>query len=208
MSQILITRGNATLNHSQILQSMFKLRNEVFHKRLGWDVNCHADMEMDEYDDLDPVYIVAQDKELSVNGCCRLLPTTGPYMLKDIFPQLLRGEESPSDPTVWELSRFALQPNANNDVRQTHLSAVTFRMMQKMLDYAMTRGVQSYVFATSVAMERIFRIIGIPIRRFGDKRATQVGKVLSVACRVDINEETQRAVYGNFRYPQIEREAA
>jgi acyl homoserine lactone synthase len=187
---------------------MFKLRNEVFHKRLGWDVKSRADMEMDEYDDLDPIYIVAQDTGLSVNGCCRLLPTTGPYMLKDIFPQLLRGEEIPNDPAVWELSRFALRPNAHNDVRQANLSAVTFRMLQKGVDYAMTRGIQSYIFATSVAMERIFRMIGIPIRRFGDKRATQVGKVLSVACWVDINEETHRAVYGNFRYPQIEREAA
>lgn len=208
MSQILVTRGNETPNNSQVLQSMFQLRNEVFHKRLGWDVKSHADMEIDEYDDLDPVYIVACDSEHSVNGCCRLLPTTGPYMLKDIFPQLLRGEEIPNSRVVWELSRFALQPCARNDVRQANLSAVTFEILQKGVDYAMTRGIQSYVFATSVAMERIFRMIGIPIRRFGDKRATQVGKVLSVACWVDITEETYRAVYGNFRHPQTEREAA
>ena len=31
----------------------------------------------------------------TLRGCWRLLPTEGPYMLKDSFPELLHGAEAP-----------------------------------------------------------------------------------------------------------------
>jgi len=46
--------------------------------------------------------------ENAVVGCWRLLPTTGPYMLKDIFSHLLWGKPAPEQPDVWEISRFAI----------------------------------------------------------------------------------------------------
>ena len=208
MSSILIAQANDHHMKPQALRGMFRLRDEVFNKRLGWDVKSCEDMEKDEYDDLNPVYFIARDAELRVHGCCRLLPTTGPYMLRDIFPLLLRGEPVPQDPNVCELSRFVIRPTSRYDCRQANFSGTTFEMLQNLVDYAKVRGIHSYVFVTSVALERMLRKIGIPLRRFGDQQAIRFGKVLSVACWMEINEETWRAVHGDVRNTQILQEAA
>ncbi len=208
MSNILIAQTNDHHMNPQALRGMFRLRDEVFNKRLGWDVKSCDDMEKDEYDNSNPVYFIARDAELRVQGCCRILPTTGPYMLRDIFPLLLRGEPVPQDPNVWEMSRLAIQPSSRYDCRQANFSGTTFEILQNLVDYAIARGIHSYVVVTSVAMERMLRKIGIPLRRFGDQQAVKIGKVLSVACWVDINEETWRAVYSDSRNTQMLQEAA
>ncbi|MGH8604362.1 MAG: acyl-homoserine-lactone synthase, partial [Gammaproteobacteria bacterium] len=81
-----------------VLEEMFRLRHTVFRERLGWEVNGAQGQERDPYDDLAPVYIIARNDQRKVEGCWRILSTTGPYMLKDTFPELLRGEPAPTDP--------------------------------------------------------------------------------------------------------------
>ena len=53
-----------------------------------------------------PVYVVGEEAGRVV-GCARLLPTTRPYLLGEVCPQLLNGMPPPSSPEIWELSRFA-----------------------------------------------------------------------------------------------------
>ncbi len=120
-------------------------------------------MERDFYDELDPTYMVAYEQDSEVAGCWRLLPTTGPYMLKDTFPQLLRGESAPQDPAVWELSRFAVQPRDESSKAQASLNGVTFSMLRAAYDFAVHHRIRSYVTVTSVALERLMVRAGIPI---------------------------------------------
>jgi hypothetical protein len=62
------------------LAEMHRLRYRIFKERLGWDVQVSADMEVDEFDACRPVYLLQKDDDSSVQGCVRLLPTTGPTM--------------------------------------------------------------------------------------------------------------------------------
>ena len=94
---------------SKELWEMYKLRARIFKDRMGWDIPILSGMEIDGYDALDPYYMMIRDQENSLKGCWRALPTEGPYMLKDTFPELLHGAEAPSHPKVWELSRFAIE---------------------------------------------------------------------------------------------------
>ncbi|HEC28993.1 MAG TPA: GNAT family N-acetyltransferase [Gammaproteobacteria bacterium] len=195
MSEILITNANEQSTDTEMLNGMFCLRYRVFHERLGWQVNCENGMEKDDFDCLDPTYLVARNEAREVEGCWRILPTTGAYMLKDIFPQLLCGEQAPEDENILELSRFAVAPvNARENV-QAAVNTVTLEMIRSVFDFAERHGIKQYVTVTSVAMERLMKRIGIPMDRFGNKKAQRVGKVLSVACKVDINEQFRQAVY-------------
>ena len=99
---------------SKDLWEMHTLRAKVFSGRLGWEVPVLSGMEIDGYDALDPAYMVMREPSGVLLGCWRLLPTEGPYMLKDSFAQLLEGREAPSDPRIWELSRFALETDKEN----------------------------------------------------------------------------------------------
>src|SRR5512133_3935759 len=90
-------------------EGMFRLRYETFRVRLGWDVETTDDgLEIDQFDGDNSSYILARSPEDEIDACWRLLPTLGPNMLRDVFPQLLHGLPVPAAADVWELSRFAI----------------------------------------------------------------------------------------------------
>ena len=115
--------------YRQKLDQMFQLRHRVFKERMEWDVNSRNGKERDVYDLLRPVYLLATDESGRVEGTWRLLPTTGPYMLRDTFAELLAGEAAPARADVWELSRFALAPAHPGDRRQARLAEVVGRSL-------------------------------------------------------------------------------
>jgi Autoinducer synthase len=73
------------------MDAMFRNRALTFSDRLGWDVTVKDGYEQDVFDQADPLYLVSVDP---INdrywGSLRLLPTTGPNMLRDVFPFLSR----------------------------------------------------------------------------------------------------------------------
>ena len=83
---------------------MYCLRHRVFKERLGWNVTSVEGREQDKYDDLRPVYLLCRNELDEVEGCWRLMPTAGPYLLKDVFGELLYGHPAPQDPETWEIS--------------------------------------------------------------------------------------------------------
>ena len=195
MASIVMGRASDPAIDQDSLLGMYRLRHTVFHERLQWDVNSRDGLEVDDYDDIQPIYMIARGSRGAVDGCWRLLPTEGPYMLKDTFPELLRGELAPRNRRIWELSRFAVAPLSADDRRQVNFSDVTFRMMQRLWDFAEANGVDSYVTVTSVALERMMRKIGLSFRRFGDGQSLKVGRIRSVACWIDVNEQGYEALF-------------
>ncbi|WP_245475088.1 acyl-homoserine-lactone synthase [Bradyrhizobium sp. Leo121] len=74
-----------------LVDEMHQLRARVFAGRLGWRVKIENGRERDEYDALDPTYILALTERGDLAGCARLLLSTGPTMLSCTFPQVLPG---------------------------------------------------------------------------------------------------------------------
>ncbi len=189
--------GDGSLTPAQ-MRSMFELRYEVFHQKLGWSVNVMNRQERDEYDRMDPWYMVAGRGE-TASGCWRLLPTTGPYMLKDTFSELLRGEHAPRADDIWELSRFAATSASRRYKGQIFLSSMACDMIVGLIDFADLHGIRDYVTVTSVSVERLMKRVGIPMIRFGDARSTQIGKVESVACWIPLNQQFRDAAHAATR---------
>lgn len=82
---------------------MHRLRHRVFKLRMAWDVQTSGDMEIDDFDALQPAYLTQLSDNGRVQGSVRLLPTLGPTMLRDTFPALLDGQPAPSTPLVWKV---------------------------------------------------------------------------------------------------------
>jgi len=159
---------------------MHLLRARVFRGRLGWEVPVLSGMEIDGYDALEPRYMLMRD-DAALRGCWRLLPTEGPYMLKDSFPQLLDGQVAPSDPQIWELSRFALETDG---VAGFGFSAMTMESIAAIIDDAHQRGLSRYITVTTTAIERMLRRAGVVITRIGKPQT--VGIEQAVALYVEI----------------------
>ncbi len=195
MSEILLTqRGDARLNETT-MQQMYRLRHTVFHDRLGWEVTSDDGMEYDEFDNANSVYVLVRGNDDGLEACWRLLPTNGPYMLKDVFPQLLAGQPAPQRSDVWELSRFAMvEGNAN--AAGFGLSNIPVRMVQAAVRFAHENGIERYVSVTSVAIERMFRKLGVHVERLGPP--IKIGRVLTVACSLEIDATTEFALFGTL----------
>lgn len=166
---------------SKDLWEMHTLRAKVFSGRLGWEVPVLSGMEIDGYDALDPAYMQIREPGGPLRGCWRLLPTEGPYMLKDSFPQLLEGQQAPSDPQVWELSRFALETDKEN---RYGFSEMTLDAFAAVVRHGIENGITRYVTVTTTGMERLTRRAGVVTSRLGAPQ--QIGIENAVAFYVDV----------------------
>ena len=172
-----------------ILDEMFKLRARVFRDRLGWDVTVRAGREFDLFDDLDPVYLVALDDGFNVVGCNRMLQTTGPHMLADVFQDILCGEPPLRSATVWENTRFCVdterlkQPGATKSV-----STATCEMMVAILEYGRDSGISDVISVIDPLMDRILkRSNNAPYGYIGE--TVQMGKTRAMAALNDCTDE-------------------
>ncbi|SHN92840.1 hypothetical protein BHECKSOX_1620 [Bathymodiolus heckerae thiotrophic gill symbiont] len=152
-----------------IYADISKYRYGVFVKKLGWDLSTFNGEEQDQFDNSDAIYVVSRDNQGNVLGCGRLLPTTQPYLLKDVFPQLLNGMTPPNSPDVWELSRFS---TADFNVKKTgsrrqHPSPETVKLLHKCLSVAASQGAKRIVTVSPIGVEKLLIRAGFNAHRTG-----------------------------------------
>ncbi|GAA0709219.1 hypothetical protein GCM10009105_09480 [Dokdonella soli] len=132
-----------------------------------------------------------------------MLPTMGPYMLRDVFPMLLDGEPAPADARTWEISRFAV---AEHHAGTSYgFSELPTEMLRAMLRFGVAQGLDAIVGVTSTAVERMLRQLGFAVQRLGQPQ--RIGRVMSVAFRLPLDESTQQAVCGTVLRLSQERAA-
>src|ERR1700674_5904952 len=92
--------------YEDAIESHFHIRHDIFVGERRWKALAHADgKEIDSYDHVDTVYMLAMEGKRIIGGY-RLCPTIGPTMIQQVFPVLAAVRGVPSDPLIWELSRF------------------------------------------------------------------------------------------------------
>jgi acyl homoserine lactone synthase len=168
------------------LAEMHRLRYRIFKERLGWDVEVSGDMEVDEFDACRPAYLLQKD-DGRLQGCVRLLPTTGPTMLREIFPLLLDGGPAPGCHTVWESSRFGVDLGSRAERTGRSIARATFELFAGMIEFCLLRELTDIVTVTDARMERILCRANWPLRRLGSPRA--IGKTLAVAGYLEVSRQ-------------------
>jgi acyl homoserine lactone synthase len=170
------------------IAEMHRLRHRVFKERLDWDVQVSGDMEIDEFDALHPAYLLQRTGEGRVQGCVRLLPSTGPTMLRDTFPLLLDGAAAPASLTIWESSRFALDIHADAPKAAHGIASATYELFAGMIEFGLSRRLTEIVTVTDARMERILRRAGWPLRRIGKPRS--LGNTVAVAGYLEVSADS------------------
>ncbi|WP_027531673.1 acyl-homoserine-lactone synthase [Bradyrhizobium sp. WSM3983] len=167
------------------LTKMHRLRYRVFKERLNWDVQTSGDLEVDEFDALRPVYLLQRANDYRVQGCVRLLPSTGPTMLRDTFPVLLDDHRFEPSPLVWESSRFALDVDSDARNANRGLNDATYELFIGMIEFGLSRGLTEIITVTDARMERILRRAEWPLRRIGP--AKRLGNTMAIAGYLEIS---------------------
>ncbi|MCM2476168.1 GNAT family N-acetyltransferase [Rhizobium sp. CG5] len=201
--QILTVSPDRYVEHSNLLKQMHRLRATIFSERLEWDVTITDAGERDEYDNLDPTYILAVTAEAKVVGCARLLPALGPTMLERTFPQLLATGSLNVSARMVESSRFCVDTTlpAGRGGGQLHLATLT--MFAGIIKWSMANGYDEIVTATDLRFERILNRAGWPMKRLGDPVA--IGNTVAVAGTLPANRESfERVCPHGYRSITIE----
>ena len=177
-----------------LLMGMHRLRRKVFKDRLDWSVSTMGDLEMDRFDTLDATYLVVADRGM-VLGCVRLLPTIGPNMLADTFPELLEGGAAPRSDAIAESSRFCVDTELTDAMTDGGLRRATFMLFAAMLEWGEARGLASIATVTDLRMERILRRAGWTLERLGAPR--RIGSTVAVAGLLPIEDGALEVIRRN-----------
>lgn len=193
---IIVVDGVNADQFTGLLKQVFELRARVFRDRLGWDVNVENGQEKDHFDDLFPTHIISVTEEGRVAGCMRLLQTTGPNMLADVFSSILQGEPAPRSPLIWEATRFCVDINMlDTGKSRNSISYITSEVMVGAFEYARAAGVEDAVAVIDPIMNRVLkRSCNAPYDYLG--KATPMGKVTAMAALMDCSEERISDVRG------------
>ncbi len=177
----------------ELIDQMFQLRARQFNDRLGWKVKVSGGHERDGFDDLNPLYVVSVDTTEKVVGTFRLLQTTGPTMLSDVFSELVPDGLIVRSPIIWESTRFCVDTELAKEKAESGLNLVTGELLSALLEIGVAAGLSHIVTVIDVRMERILRRSKCPIDRLAPPQ--RIDGVPSLAILMECTDETVARVH-------------
>lgn len=105
-----------------VLPAQAKLRYQTIVERQQWEIHTFNGCEYDQYDTPATTYLMWLDEDKQVKAVSRLNPTDRPYMLKDIWPELVTKYPMPASPKIWESSRMCIDKNLSPVMRKRIVS--------------------------------------------------------------------------------------
>lgn len=96
-------------DNADLLKEMFQYRHHFFVEEMGWESLRKSDgLERDQFDNDDATYMIFQEDNGTFVGCLRLLPTTGPHLFSEVFPNLCNKTGLQRGEKIWELTRTCI----------------------------------------------------------------------------------------------------
>ena len=135
----------AAPTESPLVSAMLRDRKTVFIDRLGWDLESPDGLhELDQFDGEDTLYLVVHQPDTMRHlGSVRLLPSTGPHLLGDVYPHLC-ADGVPRGPDVWEITRLVTAPGLS----RTEALQVRRQLSIALYEHALATGITRYTMIT------------------------------------------------------------
>jgi len=173
--------GDDLFDFPHLANQMFQDRRAQFCEKFGWDLDVdQLGREIDQYDLMNPLYVILQDAEGRHLGSGRLMPTTGPTMIADHFSDMTDGVEIES-PLIWEVTRVFIARRGVNSIRNAAA------LMWAGCQLGLKSGVQFYVGVTAYHMARVFTACGWKSEIIGERKCERDGHL--AACLWEISQE-------------------
>jgi acyl-homoserine lactone synthase len=139
----LVDRTNREAFSSQV-EEMHRLRYETYVKRRGWKALERGDgLEVDQFDTDDAVYLMGVDGDGAVNSALRLLPTTGPHLLRDVFPHTVTWGRVPVSERMYEFTRYFIVRERKHPFGRSHAAG---RLLCAMFEFGLSKNLSHISF--------------------------------------------------------------
>jgi len=162
--------------YRSVLDQMFRLRKRVFADELQWDVPVQGEYERDTYDALNPVYLIwCSPDAQTLYGSMRLMPTTGPTLLYDVFRETFPHGATLSAPSIWEATRTCIDVE---NVKRDHPGIDAARgfglLCLATAECAVAHSIQTLICNYEPYMKRVYARAGATVQELG--RADKYGR--------------------------------
>ncbi|WP_353646895.1 acyl-homoserine-lactone synthase [Mesorhizobium sp. WSM2239] len=166
---IIVIQAHEYRLQSHLLDQMFRLRKKVFYDKLGWDVSVRGEWERDSYDELGPAYLLWVDREARVvYGAIRLLPTTGPTLLYDVFRRTFPDRVDLVAPGIWEGTRMCVdEALLQRDHPGTEAGHAFCLLLLALCEVALAHGIHTMVSNYEPHLKRIYQKAGAELDELG-----------------------------------------
>jgi len=183
---IRLVPGSHRADFPREIAQMHEIRKRTFFDRLHWQVRTLRGWEIDEFDALNPLYLLSIGDNDEVRGSLRLLPTTGPNMLTDVFPELLPDGLRIESATIWESSRFSVDQEAASERSENLLNRTTGELLTGIVEVGLLAGLTEVVSVYDAMFARILKRANCAAELIG--KPTRIGDIMGYAALFEISE--------------------
>jgi len=151
---IKVLTGKQRTDHSGLFEQLFRLRHDVFIKQRRWSLPSKlGELEIDEYDVDEAVYVFDFDSNGRILASVRLTPSDRYSLIADCFPHLVEHQYfAIRGPDVYEGMRFMTAPELSpQDAARARL-----RVLYAMVEWCLEHRVRWIQGATDVEYFRTF----------------------------------------------------
>lgn len=188
---IIVENGCTGPSGDHAIRAMFEDRKSVFVDLLKWDVPVlDGRFEIDQFDDPHATYLIIADEEGDHLGSARLLPTTRPHILADLFAELC-ALPPPRGPDVLEITRFCLSRRQNAASRRRTRN----RLVSALAWHALEGGIRTYTGVAEFVWLQQILAFGWDCRPLGIPRELDCGMIGALA--IEIRSETPDLLAAN-----------
>jgi acyl-homoserine lactone synthase len=178
---ILVERGAANAAQNSVLRAMFRARKQVFVDLLKWNVPViDGEFEVDGFDDDHADYLIVTGDDGSHLASARLLKTTRPHILQNLFSELC-ATAVPTGPEILEITRFCLDRNQNAVSRRSARN----RLVSALVSYALERGIGTYTGVAELSWLQQILAFGWNCRPLGTPQALDCRTLGALAIEID-----------------------
>ena len=188
---VVVEHGQKGPPGNRTLRTMFEDRKSVFVDLLQWDLPVlDGRFELDEFDDEHAIYIIVADDQGDHLGSARLLPTTRPHILGQLFARLCAAPP-PAGAQVFEITRFCLsRRQAAPERRRTRN-----RLVSALASYALETNIQTYTGVAEIGWLQQILAFGWDCRPLGAPARSDCGILGALA--IEITAETPELLAAN-----------
>jgi acyl-homoserine lactone synthase len=189
-----ITSANRHRYEAELL-AHFRLRHEVYVVERNWKDLARLDgLERDQFDNQDAIYILAMDNGKVIGGS-RLVPTTRPHLLSEVFPYLASVRGLPRAVDIYEWTRMFVIKSRREG--RTMGGQTRGMVICGVLEHCLGNGITGLTALIEMFWLPLFHSMGWSLTPLGLPEL--INGEWSIAVKMAINEETlasTRAFHG------------
>ncbi|MBR0852103.1 GNAT family N-acetyltransferase [Bradyrhizobium diazoefficiens] len=183
--------------YEDVIEQHFRVRHEIFVEERNWGALRKPDgRDIDDYDNEDTIYLLALDDRRVVGGY-RLYPTTKPTMMSEVFPHLAAVRGCPSDPLIWEWSRFFVARDRRDGV-------LNLQLMAAAQEFCLEQGIERLCLVMETWWLPRFHDIGFLVTPLG--LPTLIEESWTMAATIEVRQDSLDVVRGRTGMSQLIRQ--